>query len=178
MDRRTRQGRGTGPSTEQLRALMNEVFATFFALREAGKALDAVTPEGGGRWGLLRAIAEEGPVTLVELAQRRSVSRQYVQKIVKPLLEDGLVTSRSNPAHQRSSLLAVSSSGRSHLEALDRRIERALTGLAPQLADRPLADAIETLAAFRASLRALAERAPGPTRRSRRGKPASSRGVS
>lgn len=149
--------RRSRPSISDVRALMDEVLAAFFDLRAAGQRIGVVTDAGAGSWGLLRGVATEGPVTMAELARRRSVSRQYIQRLANELIEAGLLRLDDNPEHRRSGLLTVTPSGRRELQDMGRRIDAAMVPIAKALSAYDLANAVETIAAFR---RALALEAP------------------
>jgi len=130
-------------------ALASEVLAAFFELRAAGQKLGAVAEFGGGTWGLMKTIAEEGPVTMAEFARRRAVSRQYIQKIANELIARGHVALESNPRHRRSGLLALTPAGRRELRIVSARIDRQLAAWARRLDGRPVADAARTVSEFR-----------------------------
>lgn len=133
----------------ELGALTNELLAAFFELRAAGQRLGAVAEFGGGTWGLLKTIAEEGPVTMAEFARRRAVSRQYIQKIANELIARGHVALESNPQHRRSRLLVLTPAGRRELREVSARIRRQLAAWARQLDGPSVAEAARTVAELR-----------------------------
>jgi DNA-binding MarR family transcriptional regulator len=64
-------------------------------------------------------------LTVPEIAARYHVSRQHVQVTVNRLADKALVTTRQNPRHKRSALIAISASGK-RLFARIRRREDAI----------------------------------------------------
>ncbi len=128
------------------------VIATFHQLRASGQEIGAVSAQGGGTWGVLRSLSREGPQSVPQLARARPVARQYMQKIVNQLLDEGLVVLQDNPAHQRSKLVALSDAGAAEVALLNARIQRWCHALAPELQGADLAGTGETLRRLRTAL--------------------------
>ena len=68
--------------------------------------------------GVLRYLMAAGPRTVPEIATWRATSRQFIQRLVDALADDGLVALKDNPQHQRSRLVAVTRKGRARVEAM------------------------------------------------------------
>lgn len=68
--------------------------------------------------GVLRYLMAAGPRTVPEIATWRATSRQFIQRLVDALAEDGLITLKPNPQHQRSRLVAVTRKGRARVESM------------------------------------------------------------
>ena len=68
--------------------------------------------------GILRYLMAAGPRTVPEIATWRATSRQFIQRLVDALAEDGLVALKANPEHQRSRLVAVTRKGHARVEAM------------------------------------------------------------
>ena len=84
----------------------------FQRLRATGEELhedSGITPS---QRAVLEFLSQHQPQTVPQMARENSVTRQHIQIIVNKLLEDGLVECISNPAHNRSSLIQMTSSGR------------------------------------------------------------------
>jgi DNA-binding MarR family transcriptional regulator len=141
----------------ELLALIDEVLGAFFELRLAGQRLGLVTESGGGAWGLLKTAARK-PVGMAELARRRGVSRQYIQKIASGLIEQGYLELADNPAHRRSGLMTVTPAGRRALAQMDRRLDDALAPLGKQFSSRELRLATGTVAKLRSVIGRVAAR--------------------
>ncbi len=132
--------------------LMLEIFATFFRLRAVGRQLGAVSESGGGSWGLMRSLAIGGPQTVPDLARARPVARQWIQQLADELAERGLVEFRPNPAHKRSSLVALTPAGRAEYRRLSARVARLTRRMGRAVPAGDLARAAATLRDFRAAL--------------------------
>lgn len=139
-------------------ALEREVRGLFHQLRAAAEAIHA--PHDAlpiPLRGVLESLHRDGPTTVPALARARPVSRQYVQTIVNALLDEGLVETRDNPGHRRSSLVALTASGRRRFEAIQARERRIVARLELGATDAELREAARVLRAVR---RALARRRP------------------
>ncbi len=76
--------------------------------------------------GVLRYLMAAGPRTVPEIATWRATSRQFIQRLVDALAEDGLVALKDNPQHQRSRLVTVTRKGRARVEAMVKKEVRLL----------------------------------------------------
>ena len=56
---------------------------------------------------VLETLSNDGPQTVPQIARRKAVTRQHIQILVNGLVERGHVALADNPAHQRSSLAAL-----------------------------------------------------------------------
>ena len=100
----------------------------FQALKSWSDALHAERGISTAARGVLEVLWLNGPATVPMVARERGVSRQHVQQQVDALLERGLVERQDNPAHKRSSMIALTDKGRAliqnmraeELEALSR----------------------------------------------------------
>ena len=102
--------------------------------------------------GILHDLAQHGPQTVPQLARARNVSRQHIQTQVNRLATDGQLEFVDNPAHQRSSLVRISSAGKEWLAAIERREETHWAGLGMGLAREKLQLAAEVLKTLRTSI--------------------------
>ena len=127
----------TSESTAELAARLRHTIArTARRLRQ-----EALAGEGGGAIGptltaALATIEGHGPITPSELAERERVRRPTATRIVARLAEEGLVERTPDPDDGRSSLVSISSEGRSLLRRLRRRkneyLARRLRRLGPE----------------------------------------------
>jgi DNA-binding MarR family transcriptional regulator len=90
---------------------------------------------------LLVALATSGPRTVPQIALDRGVSRQHIQGIVNELLLAGLAAAQRNPAHRRSSLIALTDEGRARVRQLRERETELLAQTAPAVSQADLAAA-------------------------------------
>lgn len=111
----------------------------------AGSALEGFTVS---HRAVLESLATHGAQTVPALARARPVARQHIQVLVNDLAEWGLVETRSNPAHKRSPLVALTPLGAKRFDAIRRAESRMLESLrlsmpATKLAQ--LADGLDVL---------------------------------
>lgn len=144
-------------------ALIVSTLDATVALRDAGRRIGAVSAWGGGTWGLMRQIAERGPMTVPGIAALRRVTRQRIQQIVDDLVAEGSVALVDNPRHARSKLVALTDTGRRRYAAVDARVRAAAVEHTRRVAARDLSAAVRALAALTASLSSVdhAEHEPG-----------------
>jgi len=119
------------PAGEALFDVIVGTTQTFFRLRAAGKQFGAVTPWGGGLWGMLHSLKMRGPQTVPQIARARPVARQRIQKIADELKAEGFIEYTDNPAHKRSKLLRLTQKG----EALHAELTAEIEKRADQLAE-------------------------------------------
>lgn len=91
------------------------------------------------------SLGQLGPQTVPQLTRTRPVSRQYIQKVVNQLQEDGLVEFIDNPAHKRSSLVQVTKSGHELLEMIQQREAILFTQIAPFVETEELENTAQVL---------------------------------
>ena len=101
----------TTPEGELLFGILVDMLLMLHRVRALGRRQGAVSRWGGGTWGVLRSLAEEGPQTVPQLARARPVARQRIQKLADEMAADGLVEFVDNPAHRRSKLLRLTAAG-------------------------------------------------------------------
>lgn len=89
-----------------------------FRLSEIVGAVHGERQMANASRGVLRFLMAAGPRTVPEIATWRATSRQFIQRLVDALVEDGLVILKANPHHQRSRLVAVTRKGRARVEAM------------------------------------------------------------
>lgn len=64
-----------------------------------------------GLRAVLDMLREHGPMTVPQMGRAQALSRQFVQRTVNDAAARGLVESMPNPAHKRSSLIALTDRG-------------------------------------------------------------------
>ena len=131
-----------------------ETAGTFFRLREAGKRTGGVTSWGGGLWGVLRSLHEEGPQTVPQIARTRPVARQRIQRLANEMAAAGLVEFIDNPAHRRSKLVHITPQGEAHYEDIRGRIAALCDELAREMDEGELRTTARVLARIRETLAA------------------------
>jgi DNA-binding MarR family transcriptional regulator len=79
------------------------------------------------------------------IASEKEVTRQHIQTIVNELLGAGLVQRIENPAHKRSSLIALTPQGKKVLAAILEREADLIPAIAQQLQHLELRTTADTL---------------------------------
>jgi DNA-binding MarR family transcriptional regulator len=133
-------------------SLVTETLNAYFALQAKGKTLDAVNKWGGGTWGLMSILAQQGSKTVPQIARMRGVTRQRVQKIADELANAGLIVFSDNPDHKRAKLMRLTRPGELQLEKTNTRIRAAASELAKSFSERELKSARSVLARLTARL--------------------------
>jgi DNA-binding MarR family transcriptional regulator len=83
----------------------------------AGEALAELANQTLARWVVLDAI-EDQPATVAQLARRRGIARQGVQRVADLLERDGLVAYVPNPRHRRAQLVRSTPRGQAVLRTI------------------------------------------------------------
>jgi DNA-binding MarR family transcriptional regulator len=82
-----------------------------------GEALAKLADQTLARWVILDAI-EDVPSTVAQVARRRGIARQAVQRVADLLERDGLVAYEPNPGHRRAKLLRPTPRGQEALRTI------------------------------------------------------------
>ena len=118
---------------------------TFFRVRTVGQREGAVTSWGGGTWGLLHTLVEEGPLTVPGIARIRPVARQHIQRLADEAAGNGFVEFVENPAHKRSKLVSITKKGIKEHERLQERMQELGSLWAEGLTTEDIETTIRTL---------------------------------
>src|SRR5579885_1403066 len=102
-----------------------------------------------GRRGVLLALYRHGPQTVPQIASEKSVSRQYIQKLVNRLVEEGYVEFIDNAAHKRSHLVQLTEEGRTYMTRMRRREAEIVREMTIPFPAEQLQATVETLRAIR-----------------------------
>lgn len=119
--------------SESLEELIIRIRASFNLLRARGEQLLSDIGINPSMRAVLESLCRDGPKTVPQIAKQKSVSRQHIQTIMNALLERGHVRQADNPAHKRSPVFLVTSSGRSVFEEALRREAKPLNDIARTL---------------------------------------------
>jgi DNA-binding MarR family transcriptional regulator len=107
----------------------------------AGEALARTGGQSLARWVILDAI-EDGPATVAQIARRRGIARQAVQRVANLLVSDGLAAYEPNPDHRRAKLLRPTARGRKALRAISEAQKPWADGLGAEIGGPKLRQAI------------------------------------
>lgn len=101
--------------------------------RQAVRNLDAAGGVPVGVRAVLDLLRAGEALTVPRIAETLGLSRQFVQRCVHEAEQEGWVSLRSNPAHQRSSLIAITPDGRAVVDEIRAAEAAALTPVAASL---------------------------------------------
>jgi len=93
--------------------------------QKASEAMEASGISAADR-AVMEFLSRDEELSVPEIAARYQVSRQHVQKTVNNLQQNGLVKTKPNPRHKRSSLLSLNAKGRRLLTEIG-KIDKKLT---------------------------------------------------
>jgi DNA-binding MarR family transcriptional regulator len=136
---------------EAFQRLVGEIFRLNGSLLAAGEHFGRDLEISPARWQTI-ATLRHGAMTVAQISRQLGLARQSVQRTVNLLIDEGLVVTRTNPAHRRAYLVALTSRGRTMMETLGLRqalLAAAFTGTVSMTA--------EDLDRIAADLRALRE---------------------
>jgi DNA-binding MarR family transcriptional regulator len=83
----------------------------------AGESLAKLADQTLARWVILDAI-EDRPSTVAQIARRRGIARQAVQRVADLLDREGLAAYATNPDHRRARLLQPTPEGQAVLRTI------------------------------------------------------------
>jgi DNA-binding MarR family transcriptional regulator len=135
-------------SRSEITELLHEQFARFARHVNALKLPQGMSPE---RLSTLSAIDRHGPISLTALADKEMVRPASMSRMVKVLVEAGLVNSDQDQSDGRGVLISTTPKGRrAHQRAQEKRLNRVVEALdslnSEQLgAIQALASALERL---------------------------------
>lgn len=86
-------------------------------LTSIGESLGRLAGQTLARWIILDAV-EDGPATVAQIARRRGIARQAVQRVADLLVADRLAAYEPNPDHRRAKLVRPTQRGREALHTI------------------------------------------------------------
>lgn len=128
------------------------------AMKEWAETLHSDVDLTVGMREVLELLLREGPVSVPDIARGRIVSRQHIQQQVDALLDRKLVARKPNPAHKRSSLIALTDAGRALVQNMRAKELHALSRLQAGTSDSAIRDATHVLDAWKEALRSDSRR--------------------
>ena len=109
---------------KEIDSVFDEVRLLYHTLVQKGEALHAEEEITLGMRAVLEFLTRNGAAQVPVIARRRRVSRQRIQTLVNPLLEQGYVRAEENPDHKRSPMIAPTRKGERTLARMRRREAR------------------------------------------------------
>lgn len=105
------------PAGDTFTQLVLEVAGLGVLFTAAGESLAALGNQTLARWVILDFI-EDRPSSVAQIARRRGIARQAVQRVADLLVEEGLAAYQLNPKHRRAKLLRPTARGRQTLRII------------------------------------------------------------
>ncbi|MFG2220832.1 MarR family winged helix-turn-helix transcriptional regulator [Streptomyces sp. NPDC048685] len=134
---------------EELAHRLTEVFALVGPLyRRVQRKVEQAAPIEGlsvGVRAVLDLLRENGPMTVPQMGRAQALSRQFVQRMVNDAAAARLVEIIPNPAHQRSSLVRLTGSGRAAILAALAREASLLRQVDGELTDADVRACVRVL---------------------------------
>src|SRR6185436_3002512 len=114
------------PAAEALSVLVVEILRLSGLLTAVGDAMAEPAGQTSARWQVL-AAAENGPVTVAQIARWLGLARQSIQRVADLLEREGLTAYEDNPNDRRAQLLRLTPRGRAALATIQ-KAQRAWAG--------------------------------------------------
>jgi DNA-binding MarR family transcriptional regulator len=140
------------PTAMAVGAMTRDIRELFHVLGAVGDALHADLGITASMRAVLESLARGGAQTVPQMARARPVTRQHIQAIVDQLLDAGLVVLQPNPAHKRSSLVALTKAGEAAFAAMSDREAVVLEQIAATLDEAEVHTALRVLGRLRDGL--------------------------
>jgi DNA-binding MarR family transcriptional regulator len=147
------------PAGEAFTDLVLEVAWLGGIFTAKGEALAKLADQTLARWVILDAI-EEGPATVAQIARRRGIARQAVQRVADLLERDGLASYEVNPGHRRAKLLRPTSKGRQALRTISTAQKEWADALGEEIGEAKLKRAKRLIEEIRRTVTAVAQSRP------------------
>lgn len=97
---------------EKMVALTQAVRGAFNRLKALGDDLHDDLDVTAAMRAVMETLSDAGPMTVPQIAKLKGVTRQHIQLLADALVEAGFASVKENPAHRRSSLIALTDKGR------------------------------------------------------------------
>ncbi len=97
---------------EKMVALTQAVRGVFNRLKALGDDLHGDLDITTAMRAVMETLSDAGPMTVPQIAKLKGVTRQHIQLLADALVEGGFASVKENPAHRRSSLIALTDKGR------------------------------------------------------------------
>lgn len=113
-----------------------------------GESLARLGDQTLARWVILDAVAED-PATVADVARRRGMARQGVQRVADVLVDEGLAVYEPNPGHRRAKLLRPTPRGTDALRTINVAQKAWADALGEQIGEPTLRKATRLVADIR-----------------------------
>ncbi|MBB5914175.1 DNA-binding MarR family transcriptional regulator [Nocardia transvalensis] len=102
-------------------------------------------------WQVLGAILR-APLPVAGIAREMGITRQSVQRVADLLVDKGFAEYRTNPAHRRAKLVAITEVGHEAVRRIDPQHAEMAKRLAAELGTQRLAEIADALTSLSAAL--------------------------
>ncbi|MET9492594.1 MarR family transcriptional regulator [Nocardia sp. NPDC006630] len=102
-------------------------------------------------WQVLGAVLHE-PLPVAGIAREMGITRQSVQRIADLLVDKGFAEYRTNPAHRRAKLVAITEAGHEAVRRIGPRHAKLAARLTAQLGVEQFTRIVESLTTLSAAL--------------------------
>ncbi len=137
---------------EKMTALTAAVRAVFNRLKALGDDLHGDLEVTAAMRAVMETLSTEGAMTVPQIARLKGVTRQHIQLLADALAEAGLATVKENPAHRRSSLIALTDKGKRTFAKMRAREIPVVTSIANEFDAQDLEHATALLTRMAARL--------------------------
>ena len=97
---------------EKMVALTAAVRAVFNRLKALTDGLHGDLEITTAMRAVMETLSDQGAMTVPQIARQKGVSRQHIQLLADALVAADLAVVKENPAHRRSSLIALTDKGK------------------------------------------------------------------
>ncbi len=136
-----------------LEELIDELRLSLHRVTRVSEELHADEPISIGMRAVLEYLLRNSSATVPTIARSRDVSRQLIQTLVNELVEQRMVTLVENPAHRRSPLVSLTTSGERMIQRMRRRESEFLESIQSTIPETRVVSATRTLRALRAAFK-------------------------
>jgi len=136
---------GPMTKTDKMVALTRAVRAAFNRLKALTDDLHGDLRITTAMRAVMETLSESGPVTVPQIARAKGVTRQHIQLLADALVKAGLAAVKDNPAHKRSSLIALTEKGKRAFAKMHAREAPVVQEMAWEFDERELERAIAVL---------------------------------
>lgn len=137
---------------EKMTALTQAVRSVFNRLKALGDELHGDLEITAAMRAVMETLSASGAMTVPQIAKEKGVTRQHIQLLADALSNAGLVVVKENPAHRRSSLIALTEKGKRAFSKMGAREAPVVEEMARSFAAEELDRATDVLARLAALL--------------------------
>ncbi len=105
--------------SKEFHAVITNIFLLDNRLREIANQITAPAGQTGARWQVFNALESE-PLTVAEIARRKNVTRQSIQRLADELAAEGQLRFEPNPFDNRAQKARLTPKGQKTLKALQK----------------------------------------------------------